>query len=142
MAHQTARKRPTSETRFKFLTDEWFDRVDQLIAAAGDLELTDAARHVAINISVTSAKGRVTKVHFREGRYQRGHHDDCRTSLTLPELVARKIIIEGDGAAGVRAFFEGKIVVEGDVTGVLALQTVEPSIVQLRLARQIQTITV
>ena len=49
--------------------------------------------------------------------------------------------MHGDAAAGVQAFLEGIITVEGDLAQVVAMQTVDPSAEQMKLARQIETIT-
>jgi hypothetical protein len=126
--------------RFEFLSDEWFTKVDELIAAAGDLKIPEPMRVAKVNITVKGAKGD-TKVHMKEGLFQKGHEAAFTTSLTVPEDIARKIFVHGDAAAGVQAFLEGAIQVEGDLATVVAMQTVEPSKQQMELARQISAIT-
>ncbi|HEY5920863.1 MAG TPA: hypothetical protein VIV11_04295 [Kofleriaceae bacterium] len=127
--------------RFEFLSDEWFTKVDELIAAAGDLKIPEPMRVAKVNIIVKGPKGD-TKVHMKDGLFQRGHEPGFTTSLTVPEEIARKIFVHGDAAAGVQAFLEGQIQVEGDLAVVVAMQTVDPSPQQMQLARQIETITV
>lgn len=126
--------------RLTFLSDEWFSKVDELIAAAGDLKIPEPMRVAKINVTVTSASER-TALHLDEGLFKRGHNPAFTTSLTVGDDVARKIFVEGDAAAGVQAFLEGKILVEGDLATVVAMQTVEPSEPQQRLSRQISAIT-
>ncbi len=126
--------------RLTFLSDEWFSKVDELIAAAGDLKIPEPMRVAKINVTVTSASER-TALHLDEGLFKRGHNPAFTTSLTVGDDVARKIFVEGDAAAGVQAFLEGKIQVEGDLATVVAMQTVEPSEPQQRLSRQISAIT-
>ena len=126
--------------RFTFLSDEWFAKVDELIAAAGDLKIPEPMRVAKVNITVKGAKGD-TKVHMKDGLFQKGHEASFTTSLTVPEDIARKIFVHGDAAAGVQAFLEGIITVEGDLAQVVAMQTVDPSAEQMKLARQIETIT-
>src|SRR6188474_1483472 len=126
--------------RFEFLSAEWFTKVDELIAAAGDLKIPEPMRVAKVNITVKGAKGD-TQVHMSEGLFKRGHDPSFTTSLTVPEEIARKIFVHGDAAAGVQAFLEGKIVVEGDLAAVVAMQTVEPSRPQQKLATQIAAIT-
>jgi hypothetical protein len=127
--------------RFTFLSDEWFTKVDELIAAAGDLKIPEPMRVAKVNITVKGANGGETKVHMKDGIFQRGHEPSFTTSLRVPEDIARKIFVHGDAAAGVQAFLEGIITVEGDLAQVVAMQTVDPSAEQMRLAQQIAGIT-
>ena len=126
--------------RLEFLSPEWFTKVDELIAAAGDLKIPEPMRVAKVNITVKGAKGE-TQVHMKEGIFGRGHEPGFTTSLTVGEDIARKIFVDGDAAAGVQAFLEGKIQVEGDLAAVVAMQTVEPSKPQLELAKKIAAIT-
>ena len=126
--------------RFEFLSDEWFTKVDELIAAAGDLKIPEAMRVAKVNIIVKGAKGD-TQVHMSDGLFKRGHEPGFTTSLTVPEDIARKIFVHGDAAAGVQAFLEGVITVEGDLAQVVAMQTVDPSPQQMQLAKKIAEIT-
>lgn len=126
--------------RLTFLSDEWFAKVDELIAAAGDLQIPEPMRTAKVNITVTTASGE-TALHLEDGLFKRGHNPAFTTKLTVGEDIARKIFVEGDAPAGVQAFLEGKIVVDGDLASVVAMQTVEPSVPQQRLTRQIAAIT-
>ena len=126
--------------RFTFLSDEWFTKVDELIAAAGDLKIPEPMRVAKVNITVKGANGE-TKVHMKDGLFKKGHEPSFTTSLSVPEDIARKIFVHGDAAAGVQAFLEGVITVEGDLAQVVAMQTVDPSAEQMKLARQIETVT-
>ena len=127
--------------RYPFLSDEWFTEVDKLIAAAGDLQIPDAMKTAKVNITVTTASGGNTQLSMKDGLFTRGHDPSFTTSLTVGEDIARKIFVEGDAAAGVQAFLEGKIQVDGDLATVVAMQTVEPSEPQKKLTRQIAAIT-
>jgi hypothetical protein len=126
--------------RYPFLSNEWFTEVDKLIAAAGDLQIPEPMRVAKVNITVTGATGSY-QLAMREGLFSRGHDPSFQTSLTVGEDIARKIFVEGDAAAGVQAFLEGKIQVDGDLATVVAMQTVEPSEPQKKLTRQIAAIT-
>lgn len=126
--------------RHAFLSDEWFTKVDELIAAAGDLQIPEPMRTAEVNITVTSPNGD-TRLFMKEGLFKRGHDPTFMTSLTLSEAIARKIFVDGDAAAGVQAYLEGHIAVEGDLAKVVAMQTVEPSEPQKRLTRRIAEIT-
>lgn len=125
---------------YPFLSDAWFQKVDELIAAAGDLQIPPAMKAVAVNVTVTSPAGE-TRLFMKDGLFTRGHNDGAPTSLTLTADLARKIFVDADVAAGVQAFLEGKIQVIGDYAALVAMQTVEPSEPQKKLTRQIAAIT-
>ena len=128
---------------YAFLSDEWFTKVEELVAAAGDLQIPPAMKAVEVNVTVTGSPlgpGEV-RLAMKEGLFTRGHRTDFETLLTLSAELARKIFIDGDTAAGVQAFLDGSIQVIGDLARLVAMQTVEPSESQKRLTRQIAEIT-
>ena len=122
-----------------FLSDAWFDKVDELIAAAGDLQIPEAMKAVEVNVTVT-APGGETHLFMKDGLFTRGHRE-AATALTLSSELARKIFVEGDTAAGVQAFLTGEMQVTGDLAKLVAMQTVEPSAQQKKLTTQIAAIT-
>jgi hypothetical protein len=126
--------------RYEFLSDEWFAHVDQLVAAAGDLQIPAAMQDVEINVTVTAPAGN-TELFMKDGLFTRGHQAGAPTSLSLTADLARRIFIDADVSAGVQAFLTGEIQVEGDLKKLVAMQTVEPSDAQKRLTRQIADIT-
>lgn len=125
---------------FQFLSDEWFQEVDKLIAAAGDLQIPPAMKAVEVNVTITSPTGS-TELFMKDGLFTRGHQASAPTKLTIASELARKIFVDGDAAAGVQAFLEGKMQVEGDLAKLVAMQTVEPSEPQKQLTRKIAAIT-
>lgn len=125
---------------YQFLSDEWFNEVDRLIAAAGDLQIPAAMKAVEVNVTVTSASGN-TELFMKDGLFTRGHQPGAATKLTIAAELARKIFVDGDAAAGVQAFLEGKMQVEGDLAKLVAMQTVEPSEPQKALTKKIAAIT-
>ena len=126
--------------RYEFLSDEWFDKVDELIASAGDLDIPQAMKEAEVNVTVVSDRGE-TKLHMKDGLFYRGHQPSMPTRLTLSADLARKIFVDGDVTAGVQGFLEGQIKVEGDLASVVKLQTTMPSEAQKRLTREIAAIT-
>jgi len=125
---------------YAFLSPEWFTKVDELIASAGDLQIPEAMKAVEVNVTVTSP-GKETPLFMKDGLFTQGHKPDVPTSLTLSEELARKIFIEADMAAGVQAFLTGEMKVEGDLAKLVAMQTVEPSEPQKALTKRIAAIT-
>lgn len=127
-----------------FLSDAWFDAVDALIAAAGDLQIPAPMKDVEVNVTVTAAEGEGGEdkaLFLKDGLFVRGHQAGVATTLVVPAAIARKIFVEGDAAAGVQAFLTGEIQVTGDLAKVVAMQTVEPSEPQKALTRRIAEIT-
>jgi hypothetical protein len=123
-----------------FLSDEWFDAVDALIAKAGDLDIPPAMKAAEINVTVTTPSGD-RHVYIKNGLLSRGHHPAAPTSLTLDEPLARRIFVDADTAAGIQAFLAGEIKVDGDLAKLVAMQMEEPSAKQKALAQQIAAIT-
>jgi hypothetical protein len=126
--------------RYEFLSEEWFTKVDEMVAAAGDLQIPAAMKDVQVNITVTSPKGDIP-LHMKDGLFLRGHEAGASTTLTLSETLARKIFVDADAAAGVQAFLSGEIKVDGDLAKLVAMQTVEPSGAQKALTAKIAAIT-
>ena len=124
----------------KFLSDEWFNKVEELRAEAGDLEIPDQLASVIININVDN-NGETRQFHLDGGNFARGHNDKAEVTLGVSEDLARKIFVEGDNAAGMQAFMAGEIKIEGDMTKLMALQTVQPSAKQKELLNKIKSIT-
>src|SRR5688572_13487131 len=120
-----------------FLSPEWFEMLDGLVAKAGDLQIPPAMKAVELNITVTSPDGRETKAYLKDGVLARGHRDGAPTSLRLSEALARKVFVEADTAAGVQAFLTGEMTAEGDLAKLVAMQMEEPSEPQKELARQV-----
>jgi hypothetical protein len=124
-----------------FLSDPWFDEVAKLMASAGDLNLPAPMRNVKVNVTIKRAAGGDVPAFVEDGVVARGHRDGADATITLDEALARKLFVEADAAAGVQAFLEGQLVVEGDLAKVVAMQTAEPSAEQKALAKRIAQIT-
>jgi putative sterol carrier protein len=123
-----------------FLSEPWFDEVQQLIATAGDLNLPAPMRGVKVNVTIKRPGGDVPAF-VQDGVVARGHRDGADATITLDEGLARKLFVDADAAAGVQAFLAGELTIEGDLAKVVAMQTAEPSAEQKRLAQRIAAIT-
>ncbi len=126
--------------RHTFLSDAWFAKVDELVAAAGDLQIPPAMKAARVNVTVTSPGGD-TKIFMKDGLFFRGHDTAAPTALSITLDLAKKIFVEADAAAGVQAFLSGEMKVEGDLASLVAMQTVEPSERQKALTKQIAAMT-
>lgn len=124
-----------------FLSEPWFDEVAKLMASAGDLNLPAPMRNVKVNVTIKRASGGDVPAFVEDGVVARGHRDGADATITLDEALARKLFVEADAAAGVQAFLEGQLAIEGDLAKVVAMQTAEPSAEQKALAKKIAQIT-
>lgn len=125
---------------YKFLSEEWFNEVENLVEEYGDLELPAALQELVVNV-VVSDGGTTHEVCFKDGRFQRGLDASAGTKLSLEAELARKIFIEDDRDAGMQAFMAGQIQVEGDPSKLMALQTVQLNEKQRELAEDIADMT-
>lgn len=125
----------------KFLSDEWFAKVEELIAAAGDLEVPAALADLVLNVTVSDAADGDVELCLDGGNMKKGHQDGAPTTLVLPEDLARRLFIENDQSAGMQGFMSGQIKVEGDMSKLMAMQTAQPSGPQIELQKQILEIT-
>jgi putative sterol carrier protein len=66
---------------------------------------------------------------------------EAPTKLTLAFEVAKKVFIEQDQQAGMQAFMQGQIKVEGDMSKLMAMQTQTPSPAAAELGKKIAEMT-
>jgi putative sterol carrier protein len=111
----------------KFLSDEWFKKVKELTEDAGDIDIPAALKDLTFNLSVTQPDGSEKKVHMTGGQFGDGHKGDAPVTVSVPAEIAQKIFLEGDQQAGMQAFMSGQMRVEGDVTKLMVLQSVQPT---------------
>ena len=124
----------------EFLSDEWFAKVQELRAQAGDIEAPAALADLVINITVNTGDGE-KQMALVGGMIEQGHRDGAPTTLILPADLAKRIFIEGDQSAGMQGFMSGQIRIEGDMSKLMALQTAQPTAAQKDLMKQINAIT-
>ena len=122
-----------------FLSDSWFDAVEELRAEQPDAPA--ALADATINITVTGGPDGDVDVHLAGGAFDRGHTEGAPTKLTVPYDVAKKLFIDGEQSAAMQAFMSGQIKVEGDMTKVMALQTVAPTAEQQAFQAKLAELT-
>ena len=67
-----------------------------------------------------------------------GHLESPELTVTLDYVTARSLFIDQDPEAVGQAFFAGRIQIEGDMTRIFFLQTLEPSDEQRALADEVK----
>ncbi len=71
-----------------------------------------------------------------------GQLDDADVTITTDYDTARKLFVDQDPAAGMQAFMAGKVVVQGDMMKLMAMQTAMPSDeTSQKIADEIKAIT-
>ena len=131
---------------FLFLSDEWLDEARSIRAEyegrGGGIE-----HAVRVNLVVTEVPFGDGNVHAHadtstgELVLDLGHIDPADLKVTVGFDIARALLVEGNPQAGLQAFMQGKIKVEGDIAKLMALQTVSPDPTAAEIAARIQAMT-
>jgi hypothetical protein len=123
----------------EFLSDDWWAEVQKLVDAAGPD--AQGGSDVTLNIVVTGGPAGDKELHSQGGTFGQGLIDGAPTKLTVPYEVAKKVFIEQDQQAGMQAFMQGQIKVEGDMSKLMAMQTQQPSAAQADLMKKVAELT-
>jgi hypothetical protein len=110
---------------YPFLSDEWFVAV-RAIVDARSVEIPPHAE-LAMNLVVTETPfGEDRRLHIgaRDGKadWGTGHVADADLTLTTDYLTAREIFMSGNPQAGMQAFMDGKVKLQGDLTKLMSAQ--------------------
>lgn len=125
----------------EFLSDPWFEEVRKIRDEVNPPAPTGPAADMKLNIVVTGAPGGDKEIHMNAGDFGEGLIDDAPTKMTVPYEVAKQVFIEGNQQAGMQAFMQGQVKVEGDMSKLMAMQTVQPTAEQQALQEKIKAIT-
>jgi len=120
---------------FPFLSDEWIAEARKIRA-----EMADPAREAAAAPASVRMNQVITDVPFGDGKLdahldtssgtlemETGHLDQPDVTVTLDYATAKAIFVDGTLEAGMRAFMDGKVRVQGDMAKMIsALQQLAP----------------
>ena len=123
-----------------FLTDEWFEQVEQMGQEAGELNLPPALANMIVNLKVSDSDKDI-EANFADGLLHCGLSSDATTTLLLDRGILQSIITDFDTNEIMGAFMGGKIRVEGDMSQLMAVQTARPSTEQKELYKSIKSMT-
>ncbi len=113
---------------YPFLSDDWFDEARK-IRAEYDGKVPPIAHSVRMNLVVTAVPFGDADVdaHMDTSSgdlvLDTGHLEGPDLTVTVDYDTAKAILIEGNPQAGMQAFMQGKVRVEGDMAKLMALQT-------------------
>ncbi len=131
---------------YLFLSDEW---LDEARAIRAEYEGRGGGIDHAVRVNLV-----VLEVPFGEGAVHAhadtttgelvldlGHVDPADLKVTIGYDIARALLVEGNPQAGLQAFMQGKIKVEGDIGKLMALQGAGPDPTTAEIAARIQAMT-
>lgn len=120
---------------YPFLSDEWIAEARKIRAETADPDREAAAAPASVRMNQV-----ITEVPFGDGELdahldttsgtlemETGHLDQPDVTVTLDYATAKAIFVDGTLEAGMRAFMDGKVRVQGDMTKLIsALQQLAP----------------
>jgi len=131
---------------YLFLSEEWLDEARSIRAEyeghGGSIE-----HSVRMNLIVEEVPFGEGSIHAHadtstgELVLDVGHIDPVDLKVTIGYDIARALLVEGNPQAGLQAFMQGKIKVEGDIAKLMALQSASPDPTAAEIASRIQAIT-
>lgn len=124
----------------KFLSDEWFEQAEAAKASVDNFEVPSELKDAVINVTATGDDGEI-QCCMNGGVFQKGHVAEAPATLILPKSLAFSVFIENDQAAGMQGFMSGELRVEGDMSAIMSLQSVEPTESQKAYQAKIQGFT-
>lgn len=133
-------------SKHDFLSPEWVDAARQVrdeyadrlpampVPVRANVTVTDAPfADAPIEAFIDTTSGSLT--------LDLGHLDQPELTIRLDYATARRIFVERDPGAAMEAFLSGRIVVEGDLAKMMALQTQAPDPVAEEFATRIADLT-
>jgi putative sterol carrier protein len=112
-----------------FLSPEWFDAVKRIQAEHADEARTAlAGQKISMNQVVTNIPpGDDTRTYHMEiddgaVDWGAGETEGADVTLTLDYETAKSVLVGGDPQAGMQAFMQGKIRIQGDMAKLMAMQ--------------------
>jgi len=125
---------------YRFLSTEWFGKVAELTAAAGDLEVPGAMKDVVVNLCIQAPEGEVALCMDR-GIIRPGQAEEPDVRMQMPRDYAYKILVAGDWSAGMKGYIARRIHLQGNLRKLIPLQLYKPSAAQTALREAIQRLT-
>ena len=130
--------------KYAFLSDEWFDEAEKLVAAHDTAAPAHAS--VVVNLVVKDTPFDADRQFHMgakdgKGEFARGHADDADVTLTTDYATAKEIFVSGNPTAGMQAFMAGKVTVQGDMSKLMAAQAGGGAPGNPELSKALQDIT-
>lgn len=130
--------------RHAFLSEDWFAEVRRIQEAHPDVVPPEIEMRMNLVINETPFAGEKTMHMVTAGGkadWGDGHVEEADVTLTLAYVTAKEIFVEGNPQAAIEAFLTGRIILQGDLTKLMALQAAPPGPGALALAAALLEIT-
>lgn len=124
-----------------FLSQDWFNQVEQLTDQAGDLNLSPAIKNISLNFNVTQPTGETVSASFHNGMLHQGSKENALTTVTLDNETLQAIFLKRDMNKAMEAFMAGKVRVDGDMGQLMSIQTASVSPEQKELLKKVVEMT-
>jgi hypothetical protein len=132
-------------TKHPFLSDAWFAEVRRLHDAVGGAAPEGAEIRMNLMINATPFDDGDLAMHMAaaggQADWGKGHLDDADVTLTLGYDTARAIFVDGNPQAAIEAFMAGRIIVQGDITKLMVMQSAGAGPAASELTKALQEIT-
>ena len=126
--------------KLDFLSEAWFNKVLELKSEMGDMQVPQQIKDLVLNVTVKDGDKNIDMC-MNAGNLEKGHVANAPTKMTLPKDLALRLFIENDQSAGMQGFMAGQIKIEGDMSKMMAMQSVQPTADQEALRKKIVEIT-
>ena len=110
----------------EFLSDTWFDTVEELTRQAGELNIPKAMKSVAVNLTIRKGDDEIAMC-MNGGIIEKGHAEKPDVTMSMPDDYALSIMVRGDWSAGMKGYVARKIKVAGNMRKLIPLQLYKPS---------------
>jgi hypothetical protein len=131
---------------YQFLSDEWIDQAHALREEYKG-KVAPTPHSVRMNLVITDlpfGDGSLD-AHMDttsgEVELDKGHLEVSDLKVTVDYLTAKAILVDGNPSAGMQAFMQGKVKVEGDMAKLMALQSAPPDAAAAEMAAKLKEIT-
>ena len=138
---------------YEFLSDEWMEAVEAIRDKYAD-QAAPIPYQIRMNQVISGAPFadgadvlRARCLHYGEDitdgtmKMGKGELDEPEVTVSTDWETARKIFVDQDQAAGMQAFMNGKIRVQGDMTKLMMMNAVPPDDVAKAVAAEVKEIT-
>jgi putative sterol carrier protein len=132
--------------KYPFLSEEWIEAVRGVRE-----EYRGKSQPIPHSVKMNQV---ITDVPFGDGtvdahmdstsgelEMELGHLDEVDLTVTLDYATAKAILVDGNPQAGMQAFMAGKIRVDGDMSKLMAMQTVAPDATATEIAVKVRDLT-
>jgi putative sterol carrier protein len=132
--------------KYAFLSDEWMAAAKEIRDGYAD-QVSPPAHAIRMNQVVTDVpfgEGTVNSYLDTSGgsvEMDIGELENPDLTVTTDYATAKAITVDGDAQAGMQAFMQGKVKVQGDMSKLMLLQQAPTDPVQSEIQAKVQEIT-